>query len=173
MRPSHHHPLLPRLSLSLGLPAVDSSSSCGAAGKLLRSWGDGVLDTPHAVRIKQPMHAGDKVEIWITDMGADAGQGHVIKAFTPTGDLLATIGRVGNNGTGLDPLQFGNVVSHHAARVPAPLCASQLWWSLTMHGARIRCRRIWTGPATRARWLSSTATAARTTAPCASPPPLA
>ena len=105
-----------------------------AAGKLLRSWGDGVLDTPHAVRIKQPMHAGDKVEIWITDMGADPGQGHVVKAFTPTGDLLATIGRVGNNGTGLDPLQFGNVVSHRAARAPAPLCASQLSPSLTTRG---------------------------------------
>ena len=138
-----------------------------AAGKLLRSWGDGVLDTPHAVRIKQPMHAGDKVEIWITDMGADPGQGHVVKAFTPTGDLLATIGRVGNNGTGLDPLQFGNVVS--------PTCrpALRLAAVAVPHRARIRCRRIWTGPATRARWLSSTAMAARTTAPCASPPPLA
>jgi len=33
--------------------------------------------------------------------------GHVVKAFTPDGKLLLTLGVPGNNGTSLRPLQFG------------------------------------------------------------------
>ena len=81
-------------------------------GKLLRSWGNPpVLDTPHALRIKKAGLAGSgEIEIWITDMGVGLpDNGHVIKAFTPNGTLLRTIGQVGVAGTGLRPLQFGNV----------------------------------------------------------------
>ena len=81
-------------------------------GKLLRSWGNPpVLDTPHALRIKKAGLAGSgQIEIWITDMGVGLpDNGHVIKAFTPHGTLLRTIGQVGVPGTGLRPLQFGNV----------------------------------------------------------------
>ena len=35
--------------------------------------------------------------------------GHVVKAFAPDGKLLRTVGEVGIPGTGLAPLQFGNV----------------------------------------------------------------
>jgi hypothetical protein len=81
-------------------------------GKLLRSWGNPpVLDTPHALRIKKADISGSgEIEIWITDMGVGLPDtGHVIKAFTPNGTLLRTIGEVGVAGTGLRPLQFGNV----------------------------------------------------------------
>jgi DNA-binding beta-propeller fold protein YncE len=40
----------------------------GKTGKLLRQWGDGVLDTPHAVRVLM-VHGGEP-QIFITDMGA-------------------------------------------------------------------------------------------------------
>ena len=57
------------------------------------------------------MVKGGEPEIWIADMGVGPSPltGHTIKSFTPAGKLLRTIGDKGVAGTGLHPLQFGNV----------------------------------------------------------------
>lgn len=57
-------------------------------GKLLRTWGSNQLHTAHHLKID---HQGN---IWAADIGL-----HVVRKFTPTGELLQTIGTPGVPGT--------------------------------------------------------------------------
>ena len=52
------------------------------AGKFLRSWGDDLIKTAHAVRIDP---AGN---VWLTDIGT-----HLVLKFDPQGKLLLTLGK--------------------------------------------------------------------------------
>ncbi len=63
------------------------------AGKYLRSWGDGLLQTPHGLRVDP---AGN---VWVTDMAA-----HVVLKFDPAGKLLLTLGK--RNQPGATPDRF-------------------------------------------------------------------
>eukprot|EP00041_Stephanoeca_diplocostata_P007435 m.105624 g.105624 ORF g.105624 m.105624 type:complete len:329 (-) comp16878_c0_seq5:96-1082(-) len=79
-------------------------------GKLLRTWGDDVLDTPHGLRLKPSSITTGDVEVWIMDMGVGVPDtGNVIRVFSSDGKLLRTIGTPGSEGTGLDPVQFSHV----------------------------------------------------------------
>jgi sugar lactone lactonase YvrE len=56
-------------------------------GKLLASWGTGLFDFPHNLTIDRQGH------VWTTDEG-----NHVVRKFTASGELLMTIGEVGQAG---------------------------------------------------------------------------
>jgi len=56
-------------------------------GKFVRSWGDGLFDSPHSLRID---YEGN---IWVADFGL-----HVVRKFTPEGELLSTLGIYGEKG---------------------------------------------------------------------------
>lgn len=55
-----------------------------AKGQYLKSWGEGLFKVAHVIK------AGPDGNIWTTDNG-----NHVLRVFTPEGQLLRTIGEVG------------------------------------------------------------------------------
>ena len=58
-----------------------------AEGKLVRSWGQGQLGSPHNIRFD------GQGNVWIVDF-----KDHAIKKFTPQGKLLLTLGVPGESG---------------------------------------------------------------------------
>jgi DNA-binding beta-propeller fold protein YncE len=83
-------------------------------GKILRTWGDGVFTRPHGLEI-----APDG-SIWCVDDG-----GHCVRKFTPSGELLQTIGTPGTpSDTGwagsLDELRGGPPFNQPTNCVVAP-----------------------------------------------------
>ncbi|MDA0658993.1 MAG: peptidyl-alpha-hydroxyglycine alpha-amidating lyase family protein [Planctomycetota bacterium] len=60
---------------------------CDKRGQFVRTWGDGVFAKPHGMRIDHDDN------IWITDI-----QQHVVRKFTPTGELLLTLGTLNSPG---------------------------------------------------------------------------
>jgi DNA-binding beta-propeller fold protein YncE len=60
-------------------------------GKLIRTWGDGRLKSPHGLRTDSDDH------VWVTDTGR-----HVVMKFDTQGKLLLTLGREGLPGDGPD-----------------------------------------------------------------------
>jgi len=58
-----------------------------AKGRYLKSWGEGLFKVAHAIK------EGPDGNIWTTDNG-----NHVLRIFTPDGQLLRTIGEVGKPG---------------------------------------------------------------------------
>jgi len=62
-----------------------------AAGKYLRSWGDGLVKTAHGLRLDREQN------VWITDLG-----NHTVTKFDPQGNVLLTLGRKGKPGLGRD-----------------------------------------------------------------------
>jgi len=58
-----------------------------ADGDFVRSWGKGLFDNPHHLRIDHEGH------IWVADFGL-----HVVQKFTPEGKLLLTLGVRGERG---------------------------------------------------------------------------
>jgi sugar lactone lactonase YvrE len=67
-----------------------------AAGELVRSFGAGMIAWPHGLYVD----ADDNV--WVADAvgyaAVPAGWGHVIYKFSPTGELLMTLGKKGQSG---------------------------------------------------------------------------
>lgn len=57
-------------------------------GKLIRSWGTGVVGKAHHIKIDREGH------IWLSDIGL-----HVVRKFTPEGKLLLTLGTPGEKGS--------------------------------------------------------------------------
>ena len=74
------------------------------AGQLLASWGEGRFAFPHG------FHIDPEGNIWATDanqhetvLGLSAGgRGHQVFKFSPTGELLMTLGKAGVAGNGTD-----------------------------------------------------------------------
>ena len=60
-------------------------------GKFLRSWGDGLLKTPHGLRIDH------EDNIWVTDM-----DDHIVLKFDSAGKLLLSLGKRGLPGNDAD-----------------------------------------------------------------------
>ncbi len=61
-----------------------------STGERLATWGEGLMAFPHGFHVD---HEGN---VWTTDSGAaDAPGGHVVRKFSPDGELLMTIGRSG------------------------------------------------------------------------------
>ena len=69
-------------------------------GNLLRSFGAGMIAWPHGIFVDR------QGNVWITDAAGigqvPQGVGHVIHKFSPTGELLMTLGRKGVAGDGTD-----------------------------------------------------------------------
>jgi DNA-binding beta-propeller fold protein YncE len=61
-----------------------------STGKYLRSWGDGVIETAHGLRVDTAQN------VWVTDIGS-----HRVFKFDPHGKLLLALG-TGKPGTGTD-----------------------------------------------------------------------
>jgi len=84
------------------------------AGPMLNGWFPNQLLYPHSLRV-QHLPGGEN-RIWVTDMAPPSApavvpQGHCVKEFNETGQLLSTIGACGyaSRGSGLDPVQFDKV----------------------------------------------------------------
>jgi sugar lactone lactonase YvrE len=79
-----------------------------ADGTLLRSFGAGMMAWPHGIFVD----AQDNV--WVTDavgFGAEPpGLGHVVYKFSPSGQLLMTLGRKGQSGRGRDTFRKPSAV---------------------------------------------------------------
>ena len=59
-------------------------------GRRLAAWGEGLMAFPHGLHLD---HEGN---VWTADIGReDAPGGHVVRKFTPEGELLMTIGQSG------------------------------------------------------------------------------
>ena len=56
-------------------------------GKLVRSWGQGLLKGPHTLRFD------GQGNVWVSDFHL-----HVVRKFTPDGELLMTLGTLGESG---------------------------------------------------------------------------
>ena len=68
------------------------------SGRRLDSWGEGLMAFPHGLHLD---HEGNA---WTADVGrGDAAGGHLVRKFSPDGELLMTIGKsgVGGDGPGL------------------------------------------------------------------------
>ena len=63
-------------------------------GKLLQSFGQGMLVFPHGGTVDRE---GD---LWITDAGSANGKGHQAFKFSPEGKVLMTLGQAGVSGSG-------------------------------------------------------------------------
>ncbi len=64
-------------------------------GRRLAAWGEGLTAFPHG------LHVDGDGSVWIADVGRDnAPGGHVVRKFSPTGELLMTIGESGVAGEG-------------------------------------------------------------------------
>lgn len=62
-----------------------------AGGKFIRSWGDDVIGSAHALRIDRDDN------VWVTDIG-----NHQVLKFSPVGKLLLSLGKSGTAGDGVD-----------------------------------------------------------------------
>ncbi len=64
-----------------------------ASGKLLKSFGSGMLISPHGIHVDK---AGN---VWVTDNGDVNGKGQQVFKFSKDGALLMTLGKAGVKGT--------------------------------------------------------------------------
>lgn len=66
-------------------------------GRRLAAWGEGLMAFPHGFHVD---HEGN---VWTTDTGqGDAPGGHLVRKFSPDGELLMTLGRSGVAGDSPD-----------------------------------------------------------------------
>ncbi len=64
------------------------------SGRLLRSFGAGMFVFPHGVVVD------DDDNVWVVDAGVAEGKGNQIFKFSPTGEVLMTLGQAGVRGDG-------------------------------------------------------------------------
>jgi len=80
----------------VGSPNIDPILLMDPDGNVLRSFGRGMIAWPHG------MYVEPNGNVWVTDAsvtGAEAiGLGHTVLRFSPTGELLMTIGEPGQQG---------------------------------------------------------------------------
>jgi len=67
-----------------------------SSGKLLQSFGAGLLLFPHGIFIDK------EGNVWVTDGQGRDGKGHQVFKFRPDGKILMTLGKAGVAGTGPD-----------------------------------------------------------------------
>ena len=88
--------------------ALDPILLFDAEGTLVRTFGAGLIAWPHGLFVD----AEDNV--WVTDavgFGAEPpGLGHVVIKFSPTGEVLLTLGRKGQSGRGPDTFRKPSAV---------------------------------------------------------------
>ena len=75
------------------------------SGKLLQSFGAGMLIFPHGIWIEKDG------SIWLTDGQGAEGKGHQVFKFSPEGKVLITLGKAGIAGDGPDTFNQPNAVA--------------------------------------------------------------
>jgi hypothetical protein len=75
-----------------------------ASGKLLKSFGAGVVLFPHG------LHVDRDGNVWVTDGLGRNGKGHQVFKFSPDGKLLLTLGKAGQPGSGPDEFNAPSAV---------------------------------------------------------------
>jgi sugar lactone lactonase YvrE len=73
-------------------------------GEVLANFGAGVFVTPHGI------HVDDEGNVWVTDFAGNGERGHQVHKFSPTGELLMSIGTPGVAGNGPGELNQPNDV---------------------------------------------------------------
>jgi len=73
-------------------------------GEVLANFGAGVFVTPHGI------HVDDEGNVWVTDFAGNGEKGHQVHKFSPTGELLMSIGTPGVAGNGPGELNQPNDV---------------------------------------------------------------
>ncbi len=76
-----------------------------ASGKLVKSFGAGLLIFPHGICVDR---AGN---VWVTDGQGRDGKGHQVFKFSPDGKVLLTLGQAGVVGDGKDTFNQPNDVA--------------------------------------------------------------
>jgi hypothetical protein len=66
------------------------------SGKLLKSFGKGLVVSPHKITIDKDGN------VWVADNGAARGKGQQVLKFSPGGKLLMSLGKAGVAGSGVD-----------------------------------------------------------------------
>jgi sugar lactone lactonase YvrE len=66
------------------------------AGKLLKTWGQGMFVFPHGATVDRDGN------LWVTDARGDTGKGHQVFKFNADGKVLMTLGKAGVSGSGPD-----------------------------------------------------------------------
>ena len=82
-----------------GTSMLDPILQFDTAGRLLKSFGRGVIVNPHKITIDR---SGN---LWVTDIGTMPGKGLQVHKFSPNGTELLTLGKAGAPGDGLDGFQ--------------------------------------------------------------------
>jgi len=67
-----------------------------SAGKLLKTWGEGMFVFPHGATVDRDGN------LWVTDAKGEGGKGHQVFKFNPEGKVLMTLGKPGVAGSGPD-----------------------------------------------------------------------
>ena len=75
---------------------IDPIVQFDASGRLLKSFGRGLIVTPHKIEVD------DDGNVWVTDVGSAPGKGQQVLKFSPDGDLLMALGTAGVRGSGPD-----------------------------------------------------------------------
>jgi len=73
-------------------------------GEILQNFGAGVFVTPHGI------HVDNEGNVWVTDFAGNGEKGHQVHKFSPTGELLMSIGTAGVAGNGPGQLNQPNDV---------------------------------------------------------------
>jgi len=74
----------------MGPPVVEFDG----AGKLLKTWGEGLFVYPHGIRVDRNGF------LWLTDARGRDGKGHQVFKYSRDGKLLMTLGTGGVGGDG-------------------------------------------------------------------------
>lgn len=77
-------------------PEVDPIMLIDSKGKVVRSFGAGMIVWPHG------LHVDQQGNVWITDARGENGKGHQVHKFSPEGELLMSLGKPGVAGNGND-----------------------------------------------------------------------
>jgi sugar lactone lactonase YvrE len=75
-------------------------------GEILANFGAGIFQTPHGI------HVDSDGNVWVTDFAGNRGgtKGHQVHKFSPTGELLMSLGTAGQPGSGPNQLNQPNDV---------------------------------------------------------------
>jgi sugar lactone lactonase YvrE len=82
-----------------GTSNLDPILQFDPSGRLLKSFGRGMVVNPHKMTIDR---AGN---IWVTDIGRMPGKGLQAQKFSPNGTVLLALGKPGESGSGLDTFE--------------------------------------------------------------------
>jgi hypothetical protein len=82
-----------------GSSSLDPILQFDTSGRLLKSFGKGLIVNPHKLTIDR---SGD---LWVTDIGRMPGKGLQVHKFSPNGTEIMTLGKAGESGAGLDTFE--------------------------------------------------------------------